>query len=274
MVSPKGKKFYAEATKGYILKVMIDALATSISKAIFEINEDGFFHKGTDESGHILFDINFPSENFKSYTCKENLKFSLNLKHLRNEIRTIKKKDSVIMFIDEKTSDKFSISIVNKTSNVPRTETVNISILNMTDEEVVDPPDSSAYKNPMVIDASGFQKTKKIATSINKIVAVEIQGNNYISFAVNKNVIDTKTEFGEIDEDEDAPEIYSEEFFITTFSPLLKLPGLCTQMQFFAPSIRKYPMKVSMLAGTLGKISVFIKDSHQIAFEESKKHQL
>ena len=115
--------------------------------------------------------------------------------------------------------------------------------------------------------------------TVGKVVKVEMQGNNHISFDSDLGVCGARLEFGKIhesdddEEEEDVPPIYTEEFLMNMFSFLMKLPGLCTQMQFFSPTVKRYPLKVSMLAGSLGKINVYIKDRHQIAYEETQTQQ-
>src|SRR6185436_4329771 len=71
--------------------------------------------------------------------------------------------------------------------------------------------------------------------------------------------------------------IFSEQYYSTILNKLVKLPGLCTQMQFYAPTIKGYPLKIEVTAGQssyiLGTIQIYIKDTTQIAFEESKRSQ-
>lgn len=75
-------------------------------------------------------------------------------------------------------------------------------------------------------------------------------------------------------EEENYPEVYEKIFTMSLFAPLIKLPGLTTQMEFYAPKIEPFPLKVSMHAASgLGDITVFIKDKKQIDFDEQKKVQ-
>jgi hypothetical protein len=56
------------------------------------------------------------------------------------------------------------------------------------------------------------------------------------------------------------------------FSPLVKLPGLCEQMEFFAPLFDSFPLKVSVNAShDSGTISVYLKDTQQIELIEKNK---
>lgn len=349
----KGKLFYAEAVKGYTLKVMIDSLALTMSRTVFRATKKGFYHRNTDEAEQILLDVNFPRKNFRPYVCREEITFSLNLKHLQKMVRNVKKKDSIIMFVSKKIPDKLALAIRpcgSTSGHNSRLETVYITITRIEEPEQPlslpdvyidqDAKDISVYSYPKVIDAADFQKMKKM-TTVGKTVLVEMQRNNYISFySDNGELYSSKLEFGEIldnpesdgeneaddysegegeaedsddeDEDEDdevddevessensetgesnedaeegSEEEYSEddedeeikgwyeaEFNMSIFSLLMKLPGLCTQMQFYAPKIERYPLKIGMQAGSLGEITVYIKDKQQVAIEQTQREQL
>ena len=337
----KGKLFYAEAVKGYTLKVMIDSLAMAMARTTFQATKKGFFHRNTDEAEHILFDVKFCRENFKPYRCHEEVTFSLNLKHLQKMVRNVKKKDSIIMFISKKRPDRLAVAIRpcgSSTGHNSRLETFFVTITRIKEDEqprglpdiYIDKHGKSieVYGYPKVIDASDFQKMKKM-TTVGKIVEVQMQQNNYISFySDNGELYGTKLEFGEIldnpesegecdhedsdadqgdisdgeesddgsESDNDEPEIsrdnteistncdddsdddeikgwYEAEFHMSIFGLLMKLPGLCTQMQFYAPRVERYPLKIRMQAGTLGPVTVYIKDTIQIANEQTQREQ-
>jgi hypothetical protein len=294
----KRKKFYAAATKGYTLKVTFDSLTMSMPRTTFRVTPEGFFHRKPDEREHILWDVAFPRENFASYVCKEELVFSLNLKHLQKMVRNIKKKDSVVLFIEKKNPDKLYIAIrpsITHSEHESRVETAFVNITYLEDTEppmdlpeiyVEDDEEINVYNHPKVVDSTVFQKMKKM-TTVGKIVTIEMQKGNYISFCGdNGDLYGSKLECGEIiestdgeeeeDEESDDDEIegwYEAEFHMRTFSALMKLPGLCTQMQFYAPKIERYPLKVRVQAGTMGPITVYIKDRKQVAIEQTRRDQ-
>ena len=67
--------------------------------------------------------------------------------------------------------------------------------------------------------------------------------------------------------------MFKAKYYSSILAKLIKLPGLCTQMQFYAPSIPQFPLRIEVNAGqggfTLGTIQVFVKDVEQITYEES-----
>lgn len=94
-----------------------------------------------------------------------------------------------------------------------------------------------------------------------------------------KKCNDKKSESSESDDDsseksqsENYPMVYQKQFNINLFSPLVKLPGLCDQMEFYAPLFDSFPLKVSVNAlHDSGKISVYIKNTEQIELIEKNK---
>ncbi|RLI50339.1 hypothetical protein DRO61_03975 [Candidatus Bathyarchaeota archaeon] len=333
----RGKIFYADAAKGYTIKVLIDVLAGSLSRTSIRLKNKGIFIKDADCKKHMLFYISLLREKFRNFRCSKEMIFSLNLKHLQKMVRNVKKKDSMILFIEKSKPDKLGISIRPEggaTRRSSRTETMYITIQKDSNDIVEDfrlpeihetdeGDEVKVYGHPMVIEAPDFQKIKKFS-SIGKEVMVKMQRSNYISFYCDSgeiysdelsfgethNTLDSESdtddseydsedsgieseelthesegegesedESGERedessedysdDDSDEIPELYQAEFFMSTFSLLVKLPGLCSQMEFYAPRVECYPLKIGMNAGFLGDIKIFIKDIHQIAFEES-----
>jgi len=331
----RGKLFYADASKGYTIKVLVDVLSGALSRATFHLGKEGVSIRKMDANTNILFDITLPREKFREYKCKREMDVSLNLKHLQKMIRNVKKKDSMRIFVDPKISDKlgFSIRPESGTSSrgSTRKETVFISVqreellerLGLPEMcEVEDGKYEPVYGYPMVIGATDFQKVKKM-TTIGKEIVIRMQKNNYISFYSDADIYSNMLEFGEIldnpeseeeddavGSDEDQDEIsdneeiigesegssdsesdsedeelsesdeeddslkgwYEASFYTSIISLLVKLPGLCSQMQFYAPRFG-FPLKIKMDAGTgnstLGTIQVYIKDIARINSQTS-----
>ena len=62
--------------------------------------------------------------------------------------------------------------------------------------------------------------------------------------------------------------IYTAEFNSSLFNHLVKLPGLCNQMQFYAPTEDLFPLRIRMEAGLLGTVDVYIKDIKTLEYDE------
>jgi hypothetical protein len=79
------------------------------------------------------------------------------------------------------------------------------------------------------------------------------------------------------DEDEEEsgeneyPYIYEKDFDVSLFTPLVKLPGLCTYMEFYAPKVVNFPLKVNMTTTSgLGDVTIYLKDREYIEMVEEQ----
>lgn len=80
---------------------------------------------------------------------------------------------------------------------------------------------------------------------------------------------DASSEYDEYSEEDEYPDVYEKDFAMSLFVPLVKLPGLTAQMEFYAPIMPGFPLKINMVVSSgLGSITVFVKDQAQIAHDE------
>ena len=300
--------FYAKASKGFIPKTMFDALATSMNRITLRLTKDGIYMRQTDTEeirySKILWDVAWDRKNFSKYIHRKSFNITLNSKHIQKMLRSVKKKESVAFFITKDDENCIQITIqptgTQPDGPVERSETVSLSIYHVKDEDLSIPelPDvwvdeqnieRKAYGYPMVIGASDFQKIKKMSTTA-KTINITIQRNNYISFyAGDTMVLSSRLTFGELtmnpdidsedeyetvlsEENDEYPHLYKQSFNMVLFASLIKLPGLTTQMEFYAPKFEGFPLKVTMndIAG-LGVITVFVKDQEQIDNDEQTR---
>lgn len=286
--------FYGEVVKGYIIKTLIDVLVGSFNRTPFSITEKGLYIRDCDKNRSILFNIELHREKFIKYKCENDIFFSANVKHIQRLIRNLKKKDSLILGIRRSAPEILCIVIcpARKIENTNyRSETADIRIQLETNPSLVSLPNAEVYKFPYVIDASEFQKVKRIS-SVAKLIKVVIQGDSYLGFICDKEIYSTALHFGdqpnleekdaESSEDDSGNEsqedgdeivtsskhIYNAEFNSSLFNHLVKLPGLCTQMQFYAPTEDLFPLRIRMEAGLLGNVDVYIKDIKTLAYDE------
>jgi len=67
------------------------------------------------------------------------------------------------------------------------------------------------------------------------------------------------------------PYIYEKDFDVSLFTPLVKLPGLCTYMEFYAPKVVNFPLKVNMASTSgLGDVTIYLKDREYIEMVEEQ----
>jgi hypothetical protein len=299
-----GKKlFNAEISKGFIIKVLVDSLvATSLQRGFFTLDDRGIFLRQIDQGNTILYDVELLRKNLKNYVCTRPRTISVNLKHMQGLLKNVKKKDSISIYIDSEKSNNLTVCIKQDKDN-NREEINRIAFQEEDSYVTLDLPEGT-YDYPMVISATDFQKIKRL-TSISKTIIVTIQNNNYLSFNADAGIIyDSELKFGELiednkdedEEEEDEVDIEIEEgtedeaswyvctkeqnnsvfktsYYSAILNKLIKLPGLCNQMQFYAPKVPHFPLKIEASAGqggyTLGNISIYIKDVGQLVYEAS-----
>jgi len=329
--------FYAEATDGFFIKVLFDILkSNTLSRIILSVRKNGIFGRDTDQAKTMLFDICLKRTGFRAFRCYQPMDFSFNVTHLHRLIRSTKKKDMMILYVDKNQPDKLFIKIMSKknTSGVAPTRVQTVDVIIQQEEEAksIALPAKKAYRYPMVLSNKDFQVKKQ--SSVAKEMNVVMQSNNYISFLSGCGTMySSKLEFGEIvekpeeyeedsdssdhedsdeeleddgeeeDEEEEDKEddeedlrkkaglpdvrdkispdtkimddkyIYRAKFSMDKFDQIAKLPSLSNQLQFFAPMIQGYPLKIKAGIGTIGTIMIYIKDMTQIIYEKSLSQQ-
>lgn len=305
MTSTKGNSFFAKVTKGYIPKITFDVLATSMSRITLRLTKEGIFIREFDTDdirfSHILWDVSWPRERFELYRCVKEYVVTLNAKHLQRMLRNVKKKDSLSFFISNNDETQLGITIqpagAQSGGPVARSETVYLNTHALRDAPIPDLPEiyidekgneCQAYGFPMVIGTTDFQKIKKMVGTV-KTLNVKIQRSNYISFFTgDTTVMSSILAFGELsmhpeqddnvdllpdkEEFDEFPGLYEKSFAMSLFAPPVKLPGLAAQMEFYAPKLEQFPLKVNIHASSgLGEITVFVKDQMQISLDDQKK---
>lgn len=306
---PSSKKdaflFYCEIRKGFTFKSAIDVLAGFFLRSTFSIREDRFFHRNMDEAQHVLFDLDLPREKFKKYIYTKDIDFEISLKQFRAMTKTIKRKDVILVYIKKseperlyiatkpvntisKTTSHKDLEILKKQAKKERSYDVSDSTINVLPESgnymEISTPDfimeqdgtmTNIYSFPTVINSLDFSRVKTL-TSHGKVLRICMKGNDYISFYSNNNGLSGRMiHVGDeniSDEDEENGEpvrVYEEEFHMAIIHLLIKLPCLAAQMQFYAPVLPLYPLKISLDAGEIGTISVYIKDNKRIAIDDT-----
>lgn len=290
----KDKLLYCEISKGYTFKILIDSLFVAMKRTIFTVTPQGFYHSQADEANHILIDVDFPMRNFGDYHCKTPYSFSLNINHIHKMVKNVKKKDSITMFIEHNNRERLMLRIkpseTTKGSNY-KSETIGINIKEETEHKPIMLPEScehpmtkenvTVYGDPKIVKGMDFQKMKKI-TTIGKNVDVKMQNNHYICFSNNNgDLYDTEFEYGELvnhasESEEESDEfsigdMYDASFPVKSFTLLMKLPGLCKQLQFYKPKLKGFPLKIALDATEMGHIRIYLKDSDAIEREQNQR---
>lgn len=269
----EGYDFYAATPSGHTIKVLAETLNSCLSNQVcLTIKDTGIYSSSADSNETILISFELQMENFDEFRCTKPKTFSLNLKTFVNRIKTIKKKDSMILFI-KKNENRLGIRIISNSPNKSSDRTSE-DFIGIQDAVVEDYTEIKGYQLPKVISSSDFQKVCKKLTGCQtqtKVFSLKIQKNNYAQFRCDTGDKDNecKDMFGSLDKLD--KEIYENKFYISTFTQLIKMSGLSTKMQLYAPQDKTYPIKIKSPAGTIGSVEIYIKSKAQIDLDEKQK---
>ena len=90
-----------KTSEAYIVKILAELLSNNIKTGAFEINETGIYLCMMDSKRSILIDLQLKAENFSIYKFNSKKLFiGLNLNHLHKMVKSVKKKDSIELFIE------------------------------------------------------------------------------------------------------------------------------------------------------------------------------
>ena len=269
--------FKAKTNSAYTIKILAELLQNNIKTACFEIDENGIKLCMMDHHRTILIQVSLNSENFTVYKFKSKHKLFLgiNLNHLHKMLRSIKKKDSVCLFIKDENPTDLGIKVIPKENNRVTTSFIKIQGIQTID---IDIPEG--YYKPIIVPSSEYQKMCKDMTHIGNSINV-ISKNFHIKFRCNAGgVMKRHVEFGELeDSDEDVDDNknleYNQDFETEQLSRITKMSGLSSNIQIYTKN--GLPLLFKSSIGNLGDISIYIKskdlidkDNIQLESDEDK----
>lgn len=261
------KEFNALFTKGNILKVIFESLNLSVTRVNLIVDEKGIAIREGDDGQTILTDVWFPRENLKEYMCKRRRILNVCVKQFFKQLRNVKKKDNVTLFIDDDQPDQLAILIQpeeNKNDSY-RSEKNLITFTEDIEYNIIEVPSLDDYHYPVNIEACEFQKIKKMISSSRRM-NIELHNSSYISFQPSDSeLLKSTIYFGK---PPDIKSDYVAEFNSSNINMIIKFPGMCSTMQFYAPKDTSLPIKVKVEAVQnnciMGTVIVYIKDCKNI----------
>jgi len=264
--------FKAKTGEAYNMKVLAELLTNNLKTGCFEVNEDGISLRMMDHHRKTLIDIDLQSENFSVYKFKNKSKMyiGLNLNHFHRMLKSIKKKDSMQLYIDDEHPTDLAIRAIPKENTRKTTSYVKIqSIQNLE----IDIP--TGYGKPVIVLSSEFQKMCKDMLSIGTTIKVNAK-NFHINFSCDAGgILKRKVEFGEVedsdneDDDSENQVEYNQEFSTEQLVRITKISGLSTRLQIFTAN--GLPLLFRSNVGSLGKISIYIKSKELIENERTSQ---
>lgn len=268
--------FRCKTQEGYVFKILGELLQNNIRVAHFEIDSTGIRLRMMDSNSVILLDLMLDSNKFTVYKYvpknkNDIMRLGISMSHFHKMLKTIKKKDSIELFIDDESPNDLGIKIIPEKNNRVTISHIKIQLIQNLDIEL-----PTGYDRPVIVPSTEFQKMCKSFSHISSPHTRIFSKKFMIRFSGDDGgLMKRSTEFGETedsdddeeDDDKSTEEDYEEDFVTEHLTRVTKISGLHSNMQIFVK--KNLPMLISSDIGSLGKISIYLK-SKNFQDEESR----
>ena len=248
--------FKAKTEEGYTIKILIELLQNIIKSASFHLTSKGIFLKAMDSQRKVFIDIELNAENFNSYYIKKERIIGVTLSHFYKMLKTIKKKDTLMLFIEEDNDDKLFIEI-----NPPKnTDHKSVSAIQIQNLQCIDIEFDQQYEHPVLISSSDYQRTFKDMNNISDTLTVSKYKHHVTFSCISENIFSKHVRFGE---NNDMSVLYfNDDFYMEPFIRTLKITGLNKNVQLYGK--KNLPLLIKTRTGQLGTICIYVKSKTQI----------
>ncbi len=252
--------FRAKTTEAGLFKTLIDLLANNIKTACFEIHENGIGLSMIDYHHKTMISLKLYSSKFVVYDFNHisTLYIGLSLNELFKIIRSVKKKDSIELSIDDENHNELMIKVIPKESTYETELTIKIhEAQNIYIEQPV------MNTNPIIVSSCEFQKMVKNMSSFGgKIIDISAT-KTYLEFNCNSaGILNRKDKIGDIT-NSDNTVCFHEKYNIEQLLKITKITGLNSTIQIYTTS----PLAFQTDIGSLGNIVIFIKSISEIEMD-------
>lgn len=254
--------------EAHAIKTLVELLQNSLKIGCFVIKKDNISLRMMDSNKKILIDLDLNAKYFNYYKYEQSnndqINIGVNLSHMHKMIKSIKKRDSIEIYIYKETPTKLFIKITPRDLSK-----VTISCLKIQNIESlnIDLPDT--YHHSVLVSSSEFTKTCKDLLTVSPSLIVK----GYPFYIKLKseiiNMFSREVTLGECRK-EDCKNgddcIYHEEFDNNFLSKFLKISGLHNNLTLnFQPQM---PFQIQSRVGSLGTVSLYIKSKSQLDDEK------
>jgi proliferating cell nuclear antigen PCNA len=263
--------FRCKTNDAYVIKTLIELLHHAIKIACFQITPSGIYLRMMNSNQNLLIDCNLKAENFQLFffsTHIENqcINVGINLSHFYRMLKSIKKRDNLVLFIQEQNPHEIGIEIIPK--DLSRKTISMIKIQNIENLQIELP---ARYENSLLVSSSEFCKMCKDLIPISSTIRVRAK-KYYIGFYSDVHAIFSREVLlgnhqEKLNMSDDAKDvyIYDEIFETEHISRILKIAGLAQNVNLIYK--QDSPFHIQSRIGTVGDISLFLKSKNQIESE-------
>lgn len=263
--------FHCKTNDGHVMKILAELLNNNIKNGCFIINEHGIKLRMVDSNKRILIDFFLKAENFHEYifdTKQPFINLGINQTHFYKMLKSIKKKDALVLFIDDEKEGELGIRIIPKENSRITTSFIKIQNIQYLD---IDLP--TGYGKPVIVSSNEFLKLIKDMNNIGSIIKISSSKYTVKFFCDAGNVYSREVVFGEEkNEKEDSIKkqyITTEQCFDTEqLVRISKVSGLSSFLQIYQND--ELPILFCASVGNIGNISIYVKSKKQLEEDQLK----
>jgi proliferating cell nuclear antigen PCNA len=261
--------FKCKTTDAYIFKTLTELLHNIIKTACFEITPKGISMRMMDSNRRTLVDLQLGAENFNLYYFAESiegqvLNIGLNMNYFYKMLKSIKKRDQLILFIEEKQSLDLGIQIVPK--DFSRLTISYVKIQNIQNLEIALP---DKYEHSILVSSNEFSKMCKDMFNMSNTICIAAKKYT-IGFLCNVgSVYSRQVILGDTEAQRMNSEVsendFSEDYDTEQLSRILKVAGLAQNLNIHC--VKNMPLLLTSKVGIMGDIKIFVKSRRQLEDE-------
>jgi len=253
--------FYAHTNdEACIFKNLVEVLQNNLIDVCFNLTKDSIELVSIDDDS-VLMNLVLKRENFDNWYCAKAMNIGINLQQLYKMIKSIKKKDSLTLYITLDRPNKLSIKRIASTGANRKPDISHINIQGLQSIVTGFP---SGYGKPHVVSTTDFQKAVKEMAALSK--TIDIQSNER-QLTLRFEIEGLYGKVAELDQDpskdgrecdlESSVYNFEKTYRSRVLSQFIKLPGLNATMRVYAEP-RKL-LKIEIDVGKLGVLTIYIK---------------
>jgi len=267
-MSTKNYMFYLKTRDGFVFKILSEFFTSCMMRCAFTIDKNGLSLLSTDNKKHRLFSVKMPRVKFRNFTFTKPFTFDVNSSHLHKIMKTIRKKDSLTMYITEDSISELNISVSQGVENIESTSTIRIMHVHPADIDLID------YSDKSYVNCTGkdFQKIKNLS-NIGKKTNIILQNKDVFFECDGSDVISKSIKIGE---DSESSTVFTNEKIkvsaqTTYLSSLSKIASISSNVLIYI--CENSPIKITFDIPTVGDFNIFIKTDKMIESEEETQDE-
>ena len=191
--------FRCKTHNGHIFKVLTELLQHNNIKTVpLEIKSSGIYLRTMDDIRTILIDVELSADRFEFYkfTPKDTLYVGIRVSILQKMLKSIKKKDSIELFIIDAQPEQLGIKVFPKDGKGGTN-----SFIQITNVQNIATNLPIGYKRPIIAASTDFQKMCKNLSQISETATISIKGFQIYFNGLVDGVMGKSYYFGEADEE-------------------------------------------------------------------------